>query len=406
MLGKLMADGFTKILSKTKLVCFLAGLCFLASLTSVQAKYASFVMDAETGRVLYQKNADTRNYPASLTKMMTLYMLFDALERGTMTMNKHLVTSANATRQPPSKLALRRGETITVRDAIQALTTKSANDVAVVIAEALGRTERRFAVAMTAKARKIGMRRTTFRNASGLPHRGQLSTARDMAQLASRLIRDFPQYYKFFSRRTFTYEGRTYKNHNKLLKTYQGVDGIKTGYIRASGFNLVTSAQRDGNRIIGVVFGGRTSRSRNHLMTKLLNKGFQKLDNRFYANGSPKKIEKKKSTPSRKYDKKRSKPVSQANKGPVVWGIQVGAYKKYGQAYKRASSVYSKFIGYLKSGTVEVSELAKRNHRPLYRARITGISKRQAYRACQALERRKIDCMEFSRKDSQVAWAR
>jgi D-alanyl-D-alanine carboxypeptidase len=402
MLGELMGDGFTKFLSKTKLLCFIAGLYFLASFTPVQAKYASFVMDAETGRVLYQKNADTRNYPASLTKMMTLYMLFDALERGKMTMNKHLVTSAKATRHPPSKLGLRLGETITVRNAIQALTTKSANDVAVVIAEALGRTERRFALAMTAKARKIGMRRTTFRNASGLPHRGQLSTARDMAQLASRLIRDFPQYYKFFSRRSFTYEGRTYKNHNKLLKTYEGVDGIKTGYIRASGFNLVTSAQRDGNRIIGVVFGGRTSRSRNHLMTKLLNKGFQKLENRFYASAPAKK----KSTSKRTYAKKRSRSLTQADKGPVVWGIQVGAYKKYGQAYKRASSVYSKFLGYLKSGTIEVSELSKRNRRPLYRARIAGISKRQAYRACQALERRRIDCMEFSRKDSQVAWVR
>ncbi len=401
-----MGAKFTKLLRKIKYVCFLAGLYLLASLTTAQAKYASFVMDAETGRVLYQKNADTLNYPASLTKMMTLYMLFDALERGKLTMNKKLATSARATRQPPSKLGLRLGETIMVRDAIHSLTTKSANDVAVVIAEAINGTERRFAIAMTAKARKIGMRKTTFRNASGLPHRGQLSTARDMAQLARRLIRDFPQYYKFFSRRTFNYDGKTYKNHNKLLKTYKGVDGIKTGYIRASGFNLVTSAQREGNRIIGVVFGGRTSRSRNHLMTKLLNNGFKKLGKGVYAKGSPNKIKKKKSKPARKYTQYRGKTVTPKDNRSIIWGVQVGAYKKYGQAYKRASSVYSKTLGYLKNGTIEVSELAKRNRRTLYRARITGISKNQAYRACQALERRQIDCMEFSQRDSHVAWVR
>jgi D-alanyl-D-alanine carboxypeptidase len=398
MLGELMGDEFTKILRKIKHVCFIVGLCFLAPLSPVQAKYASFVMDAETGRVLYQKNADTLNYPASLTKMMTLYMLFDALERGKLTMNKQLATSANATRQPPSKLGLRLGETITVRDAILSLATKSANDVAVVIAEEIGRTERRFAVAMTAKARKIGMQKTTFRNASGLPHRGQLSTARDMAKLARHLISDFPQYYKFFSRRTFKYDGKTYKNHNKLLKTYRGVDGIKTGYIRASGFNLVTSAEREGNRIIGVVFGGRTSRSRNHLMTKLLNNGFKKLENGIYANGSPKNIKKKKPKPSQRYAQGRLETITPQHNRSIIWGVQVGAYRQYGQAYKRATSVYNKVLGYLKNGTIEVSELTKRNRGTLYRARITGISKRQAYRTCQALERRQIDCMEFSRK--------
>lgn len=399
---------FTKAFNKSIYLCLVAALVFFVFLIPAHAKYASLVVDVETGRVLHQKNADTLNYPASLTKMMTLYMVFDALKRRKWSMNTRLVTSAKATHQSPSKLGLVRGEKISVKDAIQALTTKSANDVAVVIAEALGRSEQRFAIAMTAKARKIGMRKTTFRNASGLPHRGQLSTARDMAQLAKRLIRDFPQYYKFFSRRKFTYEGKTYKNHNKLLKTYQGVDGIKTGYIRASGFNLVTSAQRDGNRIIGVVFGGRTSKSRNYLMTKLLNNGFKKLENRHYVKSAPKRNLKSKATPKRKSAKRsrtRVPSVASNNNVPIIWGIQVGAYKKYGQAYKRSSRVYSKFIRYLKGGTIEVSELSKRNRKSLYRARITGISKRQAYRACKALEQRKIDCMEFSQKHSQVAWA-
>lgn len=409
MLGDWKRHGVMRIAIRTAPAIFLATVLLLVSITPGQAKYASLVMDAESGRVLYETNADTRNYPASLTKMMTLYMLFEALERGKMRMNEHMPVSAKATRQPPSKLGLRLGETISVRNAIQALTTKSANDVAVVIAEALGGTERRFAVTMTNKARKIGMKKTTFRNASGLPHRGQLSTARDMAQLGRRLMQDFPQYYKYFSRRTFTYGGVTHKTHNKLLKTYQGVDGIKTGYIRASGFNLVASARRDGHRIIGVVFGGRSSRSRNYTMTRLLNEGFAKLENRAYVKASPKASPRRKTTPVRKWAKKRKSSThvaAQSRKGPVIWGIQVGAYKKYGQAYKRATKVYSKFSRYLRSGTVEVSELSKRNHRSLYRARITGISKRQAYRACKVLERRRIDCMEFSQKDLQVAWAR
>ncbi|MBT3764619.1 MAG: D-alanyl-D-alanine carboxypeptidase [Rhodospirillales bacterium] len=396
-------------MSRTAPAIFLAAILFLASLTPGQAKYASLVMDAESGRVLYETNADTRNFPASLTKMMTLYMVFDALERRKLSMDEYLPASAKATRQPASKVGLRLGETISVKNAIQALATKSANDVAVVVAEALGGTERRFAVKMTAMARKIGMKRTTFRNASGLPHRGQLSTARDMAQLGRRLMRDFPQYYKYFSRRTFSYGGVTHKTHNKLLKTYRGVDGIKTGYIRASGFNLVASARRNGHRLIGVVFGGRTSRSRNYVMTRLLNDGFKKLEYPAYAKASPKpKPRYRKRTPVRKIKKAapRTQIVTRSPKGPVIWGIQVGAYKRYGQAYKRATNVFSKYPRYLKSGTVEVSELSKRNRRSLYRARIAGISKRQAYRACKVLERRRIDCMEFSRKTSQVAWAR
>jgi len=407
MLGDWMRHGGIRILSRTAPVIFIAAILFLASFTPGQAKYASLVMDAESGRVLYETNADTRNFPASLTKMMTLYMVFNALERGKLTLDEYMSASAKATRQPASKLGLRLGETISVKNAIQALATKSANDVAVVVAEALGGTERRFAVTMTAMARKIGMKKTTFRNASGLPHRGQLSTARDMAQLGRRLMQDFPQHYKYFSRRTFTYGGTTHGTHNKLLKTYPGVDGIKTGYIRASGFNLVASARRNGHRIIGVVFGGRTSRSRNYLMKRLLNDGFKKLEYPAYVQAKPKPRYRKR-TPVRKIKKAapRTRVARQSPKGPVIWGIQVGAYKKYGQAYTRATKVFSKFPRYLKSGTVEVSELSKRNRRSLYRARIAGISKRQAYRACKVLERRRIDCMEFSRKTSQVAWAR
>ncbi|HIP77618.1 MAG TPA: D-alanyl-D-alanine carboxypeptidase, partial [Kiloniellaceae bacterium] len=200
---------------------------------SAQARYASIVVDADTGQVLHAVNADTRNYPASLTKMMTLYMVFDALENGKLRLDQQLPVSKRAAGMPPSKIGLKRGETISVRNAILALVTKSANDVAVVVAEALAGKETTFAQVMTKRARSLGMSRTTFRNASGLPNRGQKSTARDMSRLAKALMSDFPQHYHFFAVSKFSYKGRTYRSHNKLLRSYKGTDGIKTGYIRA-----------------------------------------------------------------------------------------------------------------------------------------------------------------------------
>ncbi|MDJ0981468.1 MAG: serine hydrolase [Kiloniellales bacterium] len=259
------------------LTCFLALAAAMLTAAPAQAKYASVVIDAETGEVLHAKNSNTRNYPASLVKMMTLYMVFDALEKRKLKLNQGLRVSRRAAGMPPSKLGLRRGQTIRVKEAILALVTKSANDVAVVVAEAIGGTESQFARKMTKKARKLGMKRTTFRNASGLPNRRQLSTARDMATLARALIRDFPQYYHFFATQKFKYRGRTYRNHNKLLRTYSGADGIKTGYIRASGYNLVASSVRNGRRVIAVVFGGKTSRSRNRHTATLLDRGFKRL---------------------------------------------------------------------------------------------------------------------------------
>ncbi|MDX1737492.1 MAG: D-alanyl-D-alanine carboxypeptidase family protein [Alphaproteobacteria bacterium] len=241
------------------------------------AKYASIILDAETGEIFHEVNADTRNHPASLTKIMTLYMLFDAVERGEVTLNTPLKVSRKASRQRPSKLGLRAGSTITVENAILALVTKSANDVAVVVAEALGGTESDFATKMTNKAHDLGMKNTFFKNASGLHKRGQLSSARDMAKLGIRIRKDFPQFYEYFSTWKFKYLHRTYYNHNKLLRYYEGTDGIKTGFTNASGFNLVASVERHGRRLIGVVFGGRTSKSRNAHMQKLLDKGYRKV---------------------------------------------------------------------------------------------------------------------------------
>lgn len=244
------------------------------------SKYAAFVMDYSTGEVLHSRRADVLLYPASLTKMMTLMMLFDALERGQLTIDTKLNVSQRAADMPASKLGLRAGSTISVGQAIQAMTVRSANDVAVVIAEALGGTESEFAELMTTRARSIGMRNTTFKNASGLPNRRQKSTARDMGKLAYRLIRHYAGYYHFFSQPSFSFGGRTYRSHNRLVKSYRGMDGLKTGYTRASGFNLASSAIRNGRRVVVVVFGGRSAKSRDAEVVRLMDLGFERLPNR------------------------------------------------------------------------------------------------------------------------------
>jgi D-alanyl-D-alanine carboxypeptidase len=241
------------------------------------APYADYVVDAASGEVLHQDNAHARLYPASLTKMMTLYMLFRALDRGELRLDEDLAVSAQAARQPPSKLGLAIGSHIKVEDAILALVTESANDVAVVVGEGLGGTESHFAEMMTQQARALGMTRTTFRNASGLPNTGQVSTAHDMAVLARAILRDYPQYYPYFSTRSFRYRGRVHTNHNRLMSSYEGMDGFKTGYIRASGFNLVASAVRGDRRLVAVVFGGRTTASRNARVAELLDDGFASI---------------------------------------------------------------------------------------------------------------------------------
>jgi D-alanyl-D-alanine carboxypeptidase len=235
-------------------------------------------MEAASGKIMSAHNPDTLIYPASLTKMMTLYMVFDALRRGRWTLDTRLRVSRNASRRPASKLGLRSGSTITVRTAIQALIVKSANDVAVVVAEGLGRTEAHFARMMTRKARTLGMRSTKFYNASGLHHRGQVSTARDMAILARSLIYDWSAYFSYFSQRTFVYRRITYHTHNRLLTSYDGVDGLKTGYIAAAGYHLVATAIRNGSRIISVVIGESSSSARNQHMVALLDRAFAQVE--------------------------------------------------------------------------------------------------------------------------------
>jgi D-alanyl-D-alanine carboxypeptidase len=228
------------------------------------------VLDVTTGRVLHAVNEDELRYPASVTKIMTLYLLFEQLDRGNLTLDTPLRVSANAARQAPSKLGLAPGSTISVEDAIKALVTKSANDIAVTVAENLAGSEDDFAEEMTRKARALGMNRTVYRNASGLPNREQVTTARDLTVLARAVQDRFPKYYRYFQTRIFNFAGASHRNHNKLLGRIEGLDGIKTGFTNASGFNLVTNVKTADRHIVGVVLGGRSARSRDQAMASLI----------------------------------------------------------------------------------------------------------------------------------------
>lgn len=235
-----------------------------------QRAYAAIVVDARNGKVLHEVDSESLRYPASLTKMMTLFMLFEELESGRLTAASPLVVSESAASRPPTKLGVKPGTAITVDTAARALAVKSANDVAVVIAENLSGSEPAFAAAMTHKARSLGMARTNFNNASGLPDGLQVTTARDMAILGRALFDRFPRWAEYFKTEQITYNGRTYRNTNKLLGKVRGMNGIKTGYIRASGFNLVASVERDGKHIIAVVIGGTSGAARNAKMEALI----------------------------------------------------------------------------------------------------------------------------------------
>jgi D-alanyl-D-alanine carboxypeptidase (penicillin-binding protein 5/6) len=244
----------------------------VAAPLSAMAGSASLILDARTGKVLSSENADVLNHPASLTKMMTIYMAFEALNRGKITWDTPIVMSKYAASRPPTKLGARAGTSITVREAILGMITKSANDAAAAMGEKLGGSESNFSSMMTQKARQLGMSRTVFVNASGLPDNRQITTARDMSTLAVALMKNYPREYRLFSTASFNFRGRQIRGHNNLMYRYQGMDGIKTGYTNASGFNLV-SAVRDGNRrVVGVVLGGRTARSRDDKMAGLLDK--------------------------------------------------------------------------------------------------------------------------------------
>ncbi len=388
---------------------FLAALAaaLLMPLRVAEARYAAIVIDAQSGEVLYARQADKRRYPASLTKMMTLLMTFEALEGGRLELAQRLPVSKRAAGQTPSRLGLKARQTLTVEQAILGLVTKSANDAATVLAEAMGSTEAKFAQAMTTRARALGMKQTRFTNASGLYNRRQVTTARDMATLARVLQQNFPRYYHYFSARSFTFKGRDYQNHNRLLGRYAGSDGIKTGYIRASGFNLAASARRGPDRLIGVVFGGRSTRSRDDHMIKLLDQGFAKLEARRQAALRAAASEGRVAA----LPVPKPRPLASAGIAPAAaaetprevgsaapqlpWALQVGAYRHLASAEKRIERVVRAMPDALADAGVWILRYEE-GGKKLYRARFVGFDERGARRTCGKLKRKGISCLPIS----------
>ena len=387
-----------------KLISFLP-VFWMICVSSAHAKYASFIINENTKRIYHNANADTRNYPASLTKIMTLYLVFDALKSKKISMSSKFKVSKRATRQPPSKLNLSAGSNITVKNAILALVTKSANDVATVIAENLGKSERNFARLMTRKAKKLGMTRTTFRNASGLPNRGQLSTARDMATLGIAIRKNHPKFFKLFKTKSFIYKGIKYTNHNNLLGSYSGTDGIKTGYTNASGFNLVASVERNGQRIIGVVFGGKKARSRDKHMVTLLNKYFKtSLFKPLVRIAKPSELPKtrpkivlaEKNIKNFRIPRKIINNII-PNNIEEDWFIQIGAFKNRLNAHKaarNARNVVPEQLGNLPASLSKITKSSTNNNlQYLWRVRFVELAENQARSVCAELWTSGLSCI-------------
>ena len=387
-----------------KLISFLP-VFWMICVSSAHAKYASFIINENTKRIYHNANADTRNYPASLTKIMTLYLVFDALKSKKISMSSKFKVSKRATRQPPSKLNLSAGSNITVKNAILALVTKSANDIATVIAENLGKSERNFARLMTRKAKKLGMTRTTFRNASGLPNRGQLSTARDMATLGIAIRKNHPKFFKLFKTKSFIYKGIKYTNHNNLLGSYSGTDGIKTGYTNASGFNLVASVERNGQRIIGVVFGGKKARSRDKHMVTLLNKYFKtSLSKPLVRIAKPSELPKtrpkivlaEKNIKNFRIPRKIINNII-PNNIEENWFIQIGAFKNRLNAHKaarNARNVVPEQLGNLPASLSKITKSSTNNNlQYLWRVRFVELAENQARSVCAELWTSGLSCI-------------
>ncbi len=373
------------------LICiFFTAFCLAAVSPARAARrtVSSIMIDAETGNVLSSYNADELRYPASLTKLMTLYITFNALDKGLIKMDDKLPVSRTAANRSPSKLGVRPGEKITVRDAVLALIIKSANDCATVLAEGLGYSEAKFAVTMTEVARELGMKNTTFKNASGLPNSAQKTTARDMALLAAAIYHHFPQYYPLFSTKKFTYKGRTYYTHNHLLKNFKGADGMKTGFTNAAGYNIITSAERDGHRVIAVTMGHSSIRQRDSKVSSMMNQGLRKLalaDNikapSLYAKAQTSSSEAEETA------------VADAENASGNWGIQVGAFSNYAKARNYALSIRRQ----IKNPSVQNAKIdiepAQKGAAVVYRSKLVGFEKNEADKTCNRLKRSNKSCI-------------
>jgi D-alanyl-D-alanine carboxypeptidase len=394
---------------------------------AVNGKDAYLVLDATSGRELVADRADELRHPASLTKLMTIYLTFSALDSGRLSLGDALPVSINALNAPPTKIGLPPGGTVNVRDATMALVTRSANDAAIVLAEALGGDEATFAQLMTQKARQLGMTSTVYRNASGLPNREQVTTARDLARLAFALMRDFPHYYAVFSVQSYPYRGRILENHNRMLLSYEGADGLKTGYTVASGFNLVMSAMRDNRRLIGVVMGGDSAGQRDRMMADLMDYGFASAQSmrlspwtsirkpasaRYSATSFDPSLAIPESTPrlappaapppvqTVSTDQRVAGPAVPApaaavpGSGPAIgsWVIQVGSFSDSQGAQlalERASSTLPDSMRAAAAATIDEVQMANKT---FHRARLTNLSQGQAVDGCKQLEKRKIYC--------------
>ncbi len=379
----------------------------------VSSKDSYLVVDGMSGRELLSDQPDELRHPASLTKLMTLYLTFAALDSGRLSLGDGLSVSINAINAPPTKMGIVPGGAVIVRDAVMGLVTRSANDAAIVLAEALGGDEESFALQMTAKARQLGMSSTAFRNASGLPNREQVTTARDMAKLAHALLRDFPHYYPVFSVQSYFYRGRPLENHNRMLTSYAGADGLKTGYTAASGFNLVMSAMHDNRRLIGVVMGGDSAFQRDRLMADLMDRSFATAQTMSLAAWTSPRV-----PPSARYAAANFVPpaavptasplpppitrvattaaaVAPADPGSLAigsWVIQVGSFSDSRaalSALERASSALPDPIRSHGAATVDEVQMAQKT---LHRARLTNLSQDEAISGCKRLEQRKIYC--------------
>ena len=374
--------------------------CYIAN---VNAAVSSIMIDAKSGNVLYEENADKLRYPASLTKLMTLYLTFSALENGSLKLDDELKISHTAANRSPSRLGLTPGKTIDVETAIVATIVKSANDCATVLGESLAKDEKAFAVLMTETAKKLGMKNTTFKNASGLQHSQQKTTARDMAILATALYHHFPQYYSWFSIQNFEYDGKKYTTHNFLLKDFEGADGMKTGYTASAGFNIVTSAKRDNHRVIAVTMGHDQQDQRDKKVALMMDKGLT------VASG-PTKVDTKKLYAEINYTKpKQTKLASKSSYIPKVqsskgdWAIQIGAFGNYAKAQSHAQDMKNKLASKFAFKGINV-EKSTSGGKTIYRSQLTGVNKNYALKACGVLKKKGQSCMVTAYK-SNTAYA-
>ena len=369
-------------------------LCVLFPVESRSAPFSSIVIDATTGRILHQHRANQQRYPASLAKMMTVYMMLDGIENGRIKPNTKIRISRKAARQPASKLGLRAGQSISAQTAIHALIVKSANDVATAIAEHIAGSEEKFARRMNGKARQLGLYDTRFTNASGLYHWRQQTTARDMARLANLLLERFPHFEALWRSREFEYKGRTYTSHNHLLTRLYGTMGMKTGYIRASGYNIATAVQRDGKRVIIIILGGTSPQARDRHVTSLAERSLPRATP--FAGYDIEKTKLK--TASGWLMKPPEKLVLKSDLDSASgrdWKIQVGAFVASNHAESQIKRV-QRVLGTQLSQAKAHTEKIERNGKRFYRARFANLSEPQAYALCDKLRNVTPNCMPIA----------